>query len=426
MKLRCFSDEKLSEILKNACAKESIFWTERKVFAEMDDLVNSSERDEMVAYLLEVCDRSDMSLSIETFSLTVTLLDRFLASFKVKSKYLECLAVSCLYIASKIREEDEKISITSEFLYDCNSKCSVSELLRMEMMILTKFEWSVDDITAADFLYIFHALLVNKYNASVDAVKPSLTVNKWKVVASSRSNQSAADSSFPPPDLDFLHSLEYKLKQLLCNHELATVYKPRVLAFALISIQVEKVFNQERAQDENQITKSRVISEFLHTVQFRSKITNETLKECKEKVTVYLETIDADKTLMDSYMDQYYSEMAKNHRANSRLSITLSAIAKHLAAIKEEDEPEEQLKPDNRVLCSISNQMKKSTTYTMSMASNNCDVSEKCAQMDDELIVSPSLISYADILLGRRDQKRKLSENSTIDDDYEFDCKNRN
>ena len=72
-----------------------------------------------------MCERTDMAFSMETFSLTVTLIDRFLASYKVKSKYLECLAVSCLYIAAKVREEDDKISITSEFLYDCNSKVCI-------------------------------------------------------------------------------------------------------------------------------------------------------------------------------------------------------------------------------------------------------------------------------------------------------------
>lgn len=82
--------------------------------------------------------RSDIKFSTETFALCVSLIDRFLASFKVKSKYLECFAVACLYIASEIKEDDEKISITSEFLIDCNCKCKISELLRMELLILDR------------------------------------------------------------------------------------------------------------------------------------------------------------------------------------------------------------------------------------------------------------------------------------------------
>ena len=250
MKLRSFSDEKLFEILKDSCLKESIYWAELKFYPESEDLVTPAERDEMIAYLLEVCERSDMSLSIETFSLTVSLVDRFLTSYRVKSKYLECLAVSCLYIASKIKEEDEKISVASEFLSDCNSKCSVSELLRMELMILIKFEWSVDHITAADFLYIFHAILVNKYNNFSELNMKKITKNQWKVCITEEI-VGKVDSAFPPSKLDFLHSLEYKLKQLLCSHELTGYFKSRDIALALLIIQVEKVFNQNEEAESS-------------------------------------------------------------------------------------------------------------------------------------------------------------------------------
>ena len=130
MKFRRFSTEKLFDLLKNACLKEAIYWTGDRQYPDTDDLVKTSERDEMVSFLLEVCDRSDIKFSVETFALCISLLDRFLANFKVKSKYLECLAVACLYVAAKIKEDDEKISITSEFLVNC--KCKISELLRME------------------------------------------------------------------------------------------------------------------------------------------------------------------------------------------------------------------------------------------------------------------------------------------------------
>lgn len=422
MKLRCFSDEKLFDSLKDACIKESIFWTERKYFPVSEELVTPAERDEMMSFLLEVCDRSDMAFSIETFSLTVTLVDRFLASFKVKSKYLECLAVSALYLAAKIREEDEKISITSEFLLDCNSKCSVNELLRMEVMILKKFEWSVDDITAADFLYTFHAILVNKYNQYSESNKLVVAKNKWNVVSNV---MMSGDSAFPPTDLDFLHSLEYKLKQLLCTHELATVFRSRVIAFALLSVQMGKVFDQDESENVPSKSIKNMMHEVMQHLQQHAKITDDILFECKSKVSEYLETIDADRNLMESYMDQYYSEMAKNHRSNSRLSVTLSAIAKHLTAIKEEDETTEEVQAPSRVLASISNQFKRQSSAMDTTASNFCesspDVCKKNAGYADKSV------SYADIVLGfsSRDNKRKLSENSMTDEDYEFDCENQ-
>lgn len=425
MKLRVFSDEKLSDLLKDSCIKESIYWTERRDFPASEELVTKSERDEMIAYLLEVCERTDMSFSMETFALTVTLLDRFLASFKVKSKYLECLSVSCFYIAAKVREEDEKVSITSEFLYDCHSKCSVSELLRMELMILGKFEWSIDDTTASDFLYIFHAVLVSKYNAFTEANKKPFNIqNKWKIQKSCLTISNQVDSAFPPSALDILHVLEYKLKQILCNHEIATVWRPRIIALALLSIQVEKVFEQE----ENLASKVSIklmLNEVMQNLKQQSKISNENLAECKEKVTHYLEQIDADKKLLDSYMDKYYSEMARNHRSNSRRSITLSSIANHLTAIKEEDETsEEQIieKQSSRILSSISNNYY-SQPMEQQTATNFCYNNHK--NLDVDLENSEASVTYADILV-RRDSKRKLSENSVTDEDYEFDCENRN
>lgn len=430
MKLRSFNDKKLFNILKDGCLKESIYWAELKFYPESEDLVTPAERDEMIAYLLEVCERVDMSFSIETFSLTVSLIDRFLASYRVKSKYLECLAIACLYISLKVKEEDEKISIASEFLEDCNSKCSVSELLRMELMILSKFEWSVDHITAADFLYIFHAILVNKYNESVESNTKKITKNKWKVCI----NEEAigkVDSAYPPSKLDFLHSLEYKLKQLLCSHELTGCFKSRVIALALLSIQVEKVFNQNEESESSK----ELINKAIKNLQQHSKITDENLNRCKSKIVSHLEAIDADNKLLDQYMDQYYSEMARNHRANSRLSVCLSSIAKHLTAIKEEDESEEQEKVESRVLSTLSNHcnqnsMETSTNQFNNMASNFCNPDPKKTtnfiyKMDTDNLENSDSSSYANILMGIRDQKRKLSENS-IDDDYAYDCGNRN
>jgi hypothetical protein len=67
---------------------------------------------------------------------------------------LECLAVGCLYIAAKCKEEDDTIPITPEFVIDCNASCSANELLRMERLILEKFDWFADFVTSVDFLQL--------------------------------------------------------------------------------------------------------------------------------------------------------------------------------------------------------------------------------------------------------------------------------
>lgn len=54
-RFRKFSTDKLLELLRETSAKEIINWSERKSYVVTDDtIVKSSERDEIVAYILEV------------------------------------------------------------------------------------------------------------------------------------------------------------------------------------------------------------------------------------------------------------------------------------------------------------------------------------------------------------------------------------
>ena len=43
----------------------------------------------------------------DTLCLSVALLDSFLGQVKAKVKYITCLALTCLYLAAKLCEEDE-------------------------------------------------------------------------------------------------------------------------------------------------------------------------------------------------------------------------------------------------------------------------------------------------------------------------------
>ncbi len=134
------------------------------------DEVNSSQRNHASSWLRKVA--VSMNFGIDTYALSVDLLDRFLATLKVclnilfkiiifriifvkvRPKFLECLAVGCLYIAAKCKEEDDTIPITPEFVIDCNASCSANELLRMERLILEKFDWFADFVTPIDFLQL--------------------------------------------------------------------------------------------------------------------------------------------------------------------------------------------------------------------------------------------------------------------------------
>lgn len=261
----------------------------------------------------------------------------------MKSKYLECFAVACLYIASEIKEDDEKISITSEFLIDCNCKCKISELLRMELLILDRFEWNVNDTTAADFLSILQSLLINKYvqHFKFDLKSTNKNLFKRKLNKVLKSN----DSFYPPNDLDFAHILEFDLKQCLCVYELTTMFRPKVLAFTLLLIQIEKI------SAENEV-KANFYNEFIDETMSLLKITRESINECKEKASSHLAVMDRNKKLLDSYLNEYFFEMARTYHTTKSLN-WFSALANvsnaQLTAIKEEDEDvtKEEVKKTN-------------------------------------------------------------------------------
>ena len=437
LKLNNFTTEKLFEQLKNTCSKEFFYWTQRRSLiippqANNDvDFVRSNERDEMIAYILEICDRADMSLSIETFSLTVSLVDRFLSNYKVRSKYLECLAIACLYIACKVKEEDENISITSEFLLDCDCKCSVSELLRMEQMILTKFEWSVNDTTAVDFLYIYYALLVNQYNsyepesgrdgvaAAAEAEAEAAETNIWILRGSSipKPVMNVYRNMLPPPsDLDFLHELEYKMKQILCVNKLTTNYKPHQLAFSLLSIQLDKSLETIPSAPKREL-----LEVMLKQIRNTCKLSYETVDKCKSLIRGHLLSIENTKSLFDRYFmeSSVTYRLLRDYKPSSLFIPQLSAaVARQLSAIQEEDE--EDIYEEERAAVAVGIG---SSSNFYGLSKHGADAEAMVAEeqtannfyesaMDQE----SKFMSYADILMGRRDSKRKLSENSSGSD----------
>jgi hypothetical protein len=239
----------LTTSLERLCSKEDRTWKERLFNQTKLDEVNSSQRNHASSWLRKVA--ASMHFGIDTYALSVDLLDRFLSTLKVRPKFLECLAVGCLYIAAKCKEEDDTISITPEFVIDCNANCSSSELLRMERLILEKFDWFVDFVTAVDFLQIYFALLLIKVGSSGEENNEKILVEKY---------------------ID----LELKLASCLQHHRLS-LFKPRILALALISLEFEK---QQEQESEMNIDWLASIS----YLQQLAKIESDALLSCRDLI----------------------------------------------------------------------------------------------------------------------------------------------
>lgn len=347
LKFHQFSTDKLQEQLKSAQLKESVCWTMLDdIDAEVEhELVIASERDEMVAFLQEVCERDDMQFSVDTFALAVGLLDKCLASFKVKSKYLECVAVACLYIACKVREEDERISVTAEFLQDCDCRCSIAELLRMERMILKKFDWCIDDSNAADFLYLYHGLLINKWQHreqqdQMMIAEPMRWSAPFESGVSKQTSVNEVRKFYAPVCLDFLHMLEHQLKQCLCTSELTSAYRPHMLAFVLLQAYCDRI------DPLNELG----VRELCQQVRrIHVKESDRELSECQHQVLYHLSMLEKTNSLLDRFLREH----SLFDRSRSRAYRTSQAVQpmqrpglySQLSVITEEEEEEEECVP---------------------------------------------------------------------------------
>ncbi|XP_059523860.1 cyclin-I isoform X2 [Myotis daubentonii] len=130
-------------------------------------------------------------------------------------KYLNCIAISCFFLAAKTVEEDERIPVLKVLARDSFCGCSSSEILRMERIILDKLNWDLHTATPLDFLHIFHAIAVS--------TRPQLL--------------------FSLPKLSPSQHLAILTKQLLhcmaCNQFLQ--FKGSMLALAMVSLEMEKL-----------------------------------------------------------------------------------------------------------------------------------------------------------------------------------------
>ncbi|XP_027240366.1 cyclin-I [Cricetulus griseus] len=145
-------NQRLSFLLERAISREAQMWKVNVPKMPTNQNVSPSQRDEVIQWLAKL--KYQFNLYPETFALASSLLDRFLATVKAHPKYLNCIAISCFFLAAKTVEEDEKIPVLKVLARDSFCGCSTSEILRMERIILDKLNWDLHTATPLDFLHI--------------------------------------------------------------------------------------------------------------------------------------------------------------------------------------------------------------------------------------------------------------------------------
>uniref|UniRef100_A0A8D0B953 Cyclin G1 n=1 Tax=Salvator merianae TaxID=96440 RepID=A0A8D0B953_SALMN len=176
----------------------------------------------------------------ETFSLAVNYLDRFLSKMKVQPKHLGCVGLSCFYLAAKVTEEERNIPLATDLIRISQYRFTISDLMRMEKIILEKLCGKVKATTAFQFLQLYHLILHR-----------SLNCEKKKHFNFER--------------------LEAQLKACHCKIALSKA-KPSVLAFSILAL---------AAEEENLLE----LKETIECLQIHSKINGRELFLWKELVS---------------------------------------------------------------------------------------------------------------------------------------------
>ncbi|XP_038651947.1 cyclin-G1 isoform X2 [Scyliorhinus canicula] len=114
---------------------------------------------------LEVKDLLSLSqffgFSTDAFVLATSFLDRFLGLMKVQPKHLCCVGLCCFYLAVKTTEEEHSIPLASDLIRISQCRFTVSDMMRMENIILEKLHWKVKGPTVLNFLRLYHKLILN-------------------------------------------------------------------------------------------------------------------------------------------------------------------------------------------------------------------------------------------------------------------------
>lgn len=89
----------------------------------------------------------------------------FSIPLQIQAKHLSCVGLCCFYIAVKSSEEEKNVPLASDLIRISQNRFTVSDMMRMEKIIMEKLYWKVKAPTALRFLRLFHSHVQEQLSA---------------------------------------------------------------------------------------------------------------------------------------------------------------------------------------------------------------------------------------------------------------------
>ncbi|XP_071786792.1 cyclin-G1-like [Asterias amurensis] len=237
------------------------------------------------------------ALSPETFFLAVNTLDRFLSLVKARPHHLMCVTVASYYLSVKIVEHSQDVMSPEDLVRITQCGCTISDVARMENIILQKLGWDMEAPTTLSFLQLFHAYCVVSDTLGVDTGKQT----------------------------DHLDIITRKLEACMCHFPL-TLFKPSILAMSLLISELPEFINTS-CDVNNSVSWSRVLA----SLQFAMKMSDCEFLECQTILSEFLTSYSSPECKRPTSRLSWIisSRTAKQLRFTAHLSSTLEPIPEH-------------------------------------------------------------------------------------------------
>jgi len=169
-----------SRVFQNMLDIEEFYIAATNYFQNIQSEILPHMRKIVTDWMLEVC--LDQQCHADVFLLSCNIMDRFLSQLNIKKGQFQLVAAATLFIASKLVDPCP-ITGSSLVKYTDNTY-QLTELLEMELLILSKLKWDLSAVTPYDFLeHLLKLLIEDGAILQSDLLQSELLKNTGEVIS---------------------------------------------------------------------------------------------------------------------------------------------------------------------------------------------------------------------------------------------------